>query len=112
MRGTMCSGLRHTVIALVLAITSAAQANVAEAESARRAFADGSTSFRLGHFHEAIDLWEQGYKLSRDPVFLYNIGQAYRLAQDPDRALFFYRSFLDSMPRAPNRPDVERRIAQ
>ena len=42
---------------------------------------------------------------------LYNIAQAYRLADQPAEAVRYYRRFLQRMPNARNRDDVERKIA-
>jgi hypothetical protein len=42
---------------------------------------------------------------------LYNIAQAYRLADQPGEAARYYRRFLQRMPNARNRDDVERKIA-
>ena len=42
---------------------------------------------------------------------LYNIAQAYRLADQPGEAVRYYRRFLQRMPNAKNRDDVERKIA-
>jgi transcriptional regulator with XRE-family HTH domain len=79
---------------------------------AREAFADGMTSFRLGQWHSAIESWQRGYRAKPDPGFLYNIAQAHRLASEPERALFFYRSFLNADPSSPSRSEVLERVAQ
>src|SRR5262249_30142314 len=46
-----------------------------------------------------------------DPIFLYNIAQAYRQKADFQKAIFFYRAYLREEPRARNRAEVEGRIA-
>src|SRR5262249_30670262 len=47
-----------------------------------------------------------------DPIFLFNIAQAYRQKGDPQKAVFFYRAYLRESPRARNRAEVEGRIAE
>jgi hypothetical protein len=79
---------------------------------ARDAFEEGAASFRLGKYQAAIEAWERGYKLRPDPVFLFNIAQAYRQADDGAHALDYYRSYLAAAPAAANRAEVERRIEQ
>ena len=44
-------------------------------------------------------------------MFLYNLGQSYRLANDPEQALYFYRAYLRTSDDPPNRKEVEGRIA-
>lgn len=50
--------------------------------------------------------------MHHDPALLYNIAQSFRLANEPDKALFFYKSFLSSVPDTPNREEVNGRIAE
>jgi hypothetical protein len=107
--------VRLFVVAVILGCGSLSQAQPDDGEAtavAREAFADGMTSFRLGQWHSAIDWWQRGYRAKPDPGFLYNIAQAYRLAGEPDRALFFYRSFLNAYPKSPSHTEVAERIAQ
>lgn len=44
-------------------------------------------------------------------MFLYNLGQSYRLANDAEQALYFYRAYLRTAPDSANRAEVEERIA-
>jgi hypothetical protein len=86
-------------------------AQAADSARAKALFNQGATSFALGKFDEAIESWEAGFKESPNPEFLYNIAQAHRLAGDPAKALFFYKSFLRHSPGAKNRADVQQKIA-
>lgn len=99
-------------LALTLAASTDVRAQGTNAERARQLFTDARTQFDLGHFDQAIRGFEEAYRLRTDPVFLFNIAQAHRLSGNPDRALFFYRSYLRNRPDAPNRADAELRIAQ
>jgi tetratricopeptide (TPR) repeat protein len=76
----------------------------------KRWYQEGTKRYNLGDFEEAIDAYKKGYDAKADPVFLFNIAQSYRLWGKPERAIFFYKSFLRNMPDAPNRAEVERRI--
>ena len=82
-----------------------------EAEvEAKRLYGDATKSFQLGEFGPAIEGYKAAYKLVPKPFFIYNIAQAYRLMGDFKQALFFYRSFLNALPDATNRAEVEGRI--
>ena len=60
----------------------------------------GLTQYNLRKFRKAIEYYEAGYKVLRDPVFLFNIGQAYRLMSECQKAIFFYKRFIQETPRA------------
>jgi hypothetical protein len=72
-------------------------------EMGRQAYGDGRYRDAWANFHEA-------YQLSGRPELLYNIGQtADRLGQDSD-ALKAFRMYMERLPDAKNRRDVENRI--
>ncbi len=114
-RWSRCSGPRRrwAAAALLLALCAgqawAAPEDPATTE-AKRHFEEGSKAFALGEFPRAIQEYRAAFNAKPDPVFLYNIAQAYRLSNDLRQALFFYKSFLSNMPDAPNRRAVEQRI--
>jgi tetratricopeptide (TPR) repeat protein len=70
-----------------------------------------SRDYDLGKFLEAIDDYQVIYEIDGDPVMLFNLAQAYRLAQQPERAIQFYRRYLQRSPAARNREAVEQKIA-
>jgi hypothetical protein len=111
-RSTRLSTLTVTVaFAAALSPGSASAAPPAsEVEQVRKHFDAGSKAFSLGEFKRAIDEYKAAFNIKADPVFLYNIAQAYRLAGDLSQAVFFYRSYLNNSPKAPNRHEVEDRI--
>jgi hypothetical protein len=81
-----------------------------DAQQARELFTQGNTFFDLGQFDKAIDAWQKGYQLKNDPGFLYNIAQAYRVMEDTQKAIFFYKRYLSNSPKAHNRAEVEQKI--
>ena len=99
-------------VVLLVAVLGLGSTAVADqsSEEARHHFQAGTAAFNLGEFKAAADEYKAAYKLRPDPVFLYNIGQAYRMANDYEQALFFYRSYLHNTPDAANRQEVEERI--
>jgi hypothetical protein len=98
-------------LGVCLSATNALAAGDPEVE-AKRHFEEGTKHFNLGEFARAASEYRAAYTAKPDPVFLYNIAQSYRLGNDLERAVFFYRSFLRNMPKAPNRREVEDRIVK
>jgi tetratricopeptide (TPR) repeat protein len=101
-------------LALLLALLTGSQARAQQRsgatsleEVARRHHDRGTSLYNLGQFEEAINEYRRGYEQKADPVFLYNIAQAYRQLGAPDKALFFYRRYLSTAPEAANRRQVE-----
>jgi hypothetical protein len=100
-------------IAIVaVAAFAATPAQAQDAEKARQLFQQGSKYYDLGQFDKAIEAWQQGYDQKPDPGFLYNIAQAHRQKQDPAKAIFFYKGYLRNSPKAHNRAEVEKKIAE
>jgi tetratricopeptide (TPR) repeat protein len=106
------------IAALALAAQLAAPASYAQKSPRERsalsrdAYDAGKKHYNLGAFDRAIELWKQGYEYKDDPIFLYNIAQAYRQKGDHQKAIFFYKAYIREEPRARNRDDVEARIAE
>jgi len=97
---------------LMVVVAAAPVARGDDVSQARDHFRKGSKAFDLGHYAEAIKEYEAAYDLKEDPALLFNIAQAYRLDGDNQNAVRVYKSFLHRMPDAPNRVEVERRIAE
>jgi tetratricopeptide (TPR) repeat protein len=104
----MCLRLLLLVALCVSRIASAQQSD-ATAE-AKRHYELGMARFNLREFKAAIPEFEAAYRVVPDPVFLFNLGQAYRLDAQPEQALYFYRAYLRARPDAPNRAEVDGRI--
>jgi tetratricopeptide (TPR) repeat protein len=102
---------RFAVALFVLLLAAApARADEQSKSTARAAYERGVTQYNLGHFNAAIPEFEKAYELEPVPVLLYNIAQAHRQLGNNERAIFFYRRYVESAPKAGNRADVERRI--
>jgi tetratricopeptide (TPR) repeat protein len=84
----------------------------ADAKSAKPFYDRGITHYNLGHFAEAIAEFEKAYQEDPAPILLFNIAQAHRQSGNAERAIFFYRRFLEGKPDAPNKADVQKRIAE
>jgi hypothetical protein len=79
---------------------------------ARQAFVEGRRAYNMGHFSQAIAAFETSYRLSGDPVLLFNLAQAHRQAGQLDLSLNAYRAYLRERPDALNRAYVENKIGE
>ncbi|HET6148953.1 MAG TPA: hypothetical protein VFH68_15555 [Polyangia bacterium] len=59
----------------------------------------------------AIPEYNKALRLLREPTLLFNRAECYRRTGDTAKAVADYRKFLDQMPGAPNRVQVEAQIA-
>jgi tetratricopeptide (TPR) repeat protein len=88
----------------------AEQAPAASSEAAKAHFDQGVVQYNLGRFPEAIAEFEKAYEVDHEPSILYNIAQAHKKQGNKEKALFFYRRYLEQAPNAPNRAEVEQRV--
>jgi tetratricopeptide (TPR) repeat protein len=97
-------------LALFFALSGAATASSTE-DAARQAAKKGAAAYNLGSYEEAAGYYEESYRLVQDPVLLFNIGQSWRLAGRPDKALTAYKSYLRTAPpNASQRDQASRRV--
>ncbi|HVY38293.1 MAG TPA: tetratricopeptide repeat protein [Polyangia bacterium] len=106
----MRAGIVTIVCAAALLAASGVRAESGNADGAQAHFDRGAKQYNLGHFQEAIPEFEKAYDLDPSPIFLFNIAQSHRQLGNKERALFFYRRYLEQAPNAANRDDVERRM--
>lgn len=105
------------LLAVALAVPSASQAQPAgpspeDIEKAKQAYLEGK---RLiddeGNVVAGVEKFKESYRLSRNPVLLYNIAFALDGVKQRNMALFYYRKFLADAPEgAPNRDIAAERI--
>jgi tetratricopeptide (TPR) repeat protein len=109
------------VIALALVVAAVSAPAVAYAddppptpqqlEQAKKAFGEGKKLHDAGKLPEAIEKFKESYRLSKNPLLLYNIGLTMEEAQMEDLALFYYRKFLKDAPAdAAQRGTVAERV--
>lgn len=83
----------------------------ADLDKAKAAFVDGKKLHDAGKLPESIEKFKESYRLSKNPLLLFNIGLTMEEAGMEDLALFYFRKFLKDAPaEAPQRPDVEERV--
>jgi tetratricopeptide (TPR) repeat protein len=91
--------------------TAADKAAVARAAAvAREADAAGRAHYRDHDFAAAVDDYRRAHDALPDPLFLFDMAQAYRKLSDCEHAAEMYRAYLQDRPDADNRLKVERFI--
>jgi tetratricopeptide (TPR) repeat protein len=78
--------------ALILLLVAARAAHADPA--ADKLFEDGQRAFQAADYTHAVALFKSAYELVRDPVYLFNIAQAYRKLLDCEQASDFYNRYL------------------
>src|SRR5687767_12112847 len=110
MRTVRRQGLGVIIALLAMPALALADPGVTAAREATR---NATAAYNIGQFEEAAKHYEQAYRLVLDPALLFNIGQSYRLAGRPERAIPAYKAYLRTAPaNASNRGQVERRVAE
>ena len=102
------------ILVLALSAFAAPTRGFAQAPPANEAgkarFDQGVKQYNLGRFTEAIAEFEKAYDVDPAPILLFNIAQSHRQLGNKEKALFFYRRYLEQAPDAPNRQNVEQRM--
>jgi tetratricopeptide (TPR) repeat protein len=95
-------------LALVVAATPAIADDKAKAKAL---YDEGLRHYQVAEYPQAIDAWKQSYLLSKKPLLLFNIGQAYRLSGDCKQAMTFYDNYQDAEPKPKNQDELDQAVA-
>jgi hypothetical protein len=95
-------------VALVVAATPAMADDKAKAKAL---YDEGLRHYQVAEYPQAIDAWKESYLLSKKPLLLFNIGQAYRLSGDCKQAMTFYDNYQDAEPNPKNQDELDQAIA-
>lgn len=99
------------LIAVVAFFSTPAVAQDGKAQ-ARQHFEKGKNLYDAGDFAPALAEFKEAFSLKDDPAFLFNMGQCHAKLGNDAAALHAYKSYLRRKPDAPNRVQVEARIAE
>jgi hypothetical protein len=92
---------------------TAAGPRLSRAEADRRAFAlyeEGSAAFAREDYSTAAARFEAAFALSPRPRILYNLGVTYDRLELPQQAIDAYERYLNQLPNAPEREEVDARL--
>ncbi|MDP1823586.1 MAG: tetratricopeptide repeat protein [Archangium sp.] len=107
----VCSILSRGLL-LTLVLSGLALAAPAAETAARAAALEAKKAFDLGDFPKAIEQYEAAYKLKAAPGLLFNLGQSHRRAGNLDKAIFYFRRYLETNPPEAQAKATEEVLAQ
>jgi tetratricopeptide (TPR) repeat protein len=79
---------------------------------AKQHYAAASKLYDLAEYDGALREFKEAYRAVEDPAFLFNIAQCHRKLGHAQDAITFYKNYLRRAPRAANRSEVERLVAE
>lgn len=77
---------------------------------ARSIFEAGRIAFKEGRYENAYDYFKRAHEVSEKPLLLYNMGLAADRLRKNREALEHFRAYLEKVPDAPNRAEVQSRV--
>src|SRR4029077_15087755 len=96
---------------LLCARTALGQTSVDQArEQAREHYRKGTAAYNIGHYADAAPEYEATYEITLDPVALFNTAQAYRLAEENQKAVLAYKGYLRAAPAGPQREIAQQKL--
>lgn len=99
--------IAFVAVAIIGALVAAPTVAVADQQQqARELFQEGRTYFDDGEYLQAAELFVEAYELLDAPELLFNIGQAYRRADELVKAEEYFERYLNKMADPPNEDEV------
>jgi len=71
-------------------------------------FTEGTKHFNLREYAAAVAAFKEAYRLVSEPLFLFNIAQAYRLDNDCRTSHAYYKTYLRDAPSGTERAKAEK----
>lgn len=96
---------------LVAAASPAAAQSKQDKAKAKALYESGLNHYNLAEYPEAIKDWKEAYSLTKKPLLLFNIGQAYRLSGDCKLAGTFYDTYQREEPNPKNQDELDQALA-
>lgn len=97
------------VLLATLALPGRARAD--REERARQIYTEGEKAYQANDYQKAYDDFKQAYILSQQPALLYDVAAALQGLGRPHDAAEALRTYLKQVPKDPDRPAIEKRIA-
>ena len=101
---------KMVLIALLSALAVVPSARAEDVAAAREHYRKAALLYDTARYAEAAREFTLALEAKDDAALLYNIGQAHRMAGNPQEAVAAYRGYLRRVPNARNRVEVEGRI--
>ena len=96
----------------IVFLSSAAHISAAEiSPAAEQAFERGQVAVEQGAWDTALRYFRKAHQLApATPQFLYALGVAHQKRKDSILSMVFYKAYLEAVPKASNRKEVEKQI--
>jgi tetratricopeptide (TPR) repeat protein len=75
--------------------------------TAASTYAEGEKLYQAGNYIGAADKFRAAYEADPDPVYLFNVAQAYRFGEDCVKSAEYYKKFFDKVPNPPNAAKIK-----
>ena len=95
-----------------VAETSISDLTEAERQKMQEFLKAGKEEYEKGNFESAIPFLKKAHEIYPNPAFHYRIGLAYERSGHPEKALEYYKRFLEQAPDTDKRGQVEKTIAR
>jgi tetratricopeptide (TPR) repeat protein len=103
--------MRASILGLTFVLAASAPALADDKAKAKALYDQGLKSYNLAEYADAIKAWKEAYSLSKKPILLFNIAQAYRLDGDCKKAVTFYDSYQREEPNPKNQDELDSALA-
>ena len=78
---------------------------------AKQLYDEGLRHFNVAEYADAITAWKEAYLLTKKPLLLFNLGQAFRLSGDCKQAVTFYDTYVQEEPAPKNQEELDQAVA-
>jgi len=103
--------MRSWILGPCIVLAAVAPAAADDTVKAKQLYDEGLRHFNVAEYPQAIESWKQAYLISKKPLLLFNIGQAYRLSGDCAQAMTFYDNYQNAEPSIKNQDELDHAIA-
>jgi tetratricopeptide (TPR) repeat protein len=103
--------MRAGILGLTIVVAATAPAFADDKAKAKALYEQGLKAYNLAEYADAIKAWKESYSLSKKPLLLFNIGQAYRLDGDCKKATTFYDTYQREEPNPKNQDELDNAIS-
>jgi len=99
------------LVAIMVTASAHADPDAAALERAKVHFKQARALQNAGDYARAADEYKAAYELDARPEFLFDIGQAFRLAGAKREALDYFRRYLEQQPDGPGADEARKHVA-
>jgi tetratricopeptide (TPR) repeat protein len=110
--GAMRKSFLVTFVFIGLAFASTTASAQQNKQEAMKHFDVGNAAFEKKDYPTAVKEFLAAYQAAPVNSLLFNIGQAYRLSGDSDKALAYYEKYVEFEPNGPQIADAKKYVAE